>query len=327
MGNDPLREPGECGHPAVGSRDNTETETAADAYATRHDPFVYFHSIIDNTTLCDSHVVNLNLLPQDLAALGATPNYVFITPDLCSDGHDASCADTSRPGGFPGIEQFLQQWVPAITGSPAFKEQNGLLIITFDEASTSDTSSCCGEIPGPGSPLPGLTGAGGGEVGAVLLSPCIKPGTISMVAYNHYTMLRSVEDIFGLPHLGYAQLPGEQSFGSDVFTNAAACSAPPSVALRATVPGHGGAGAARTVTLSFSSKAARSTFTLQERVAAHGHVRAGAWRYVVKASASGSARFRGAAGTKYQFRARATSPLGLTGPWVTRTLTVGGHHS
>ena len=89
------------------------------------------------------------LLPQDLSSAASTPNYVFITPDLCGDGHDATCADPKRPGGFAGIDQFLEQWVPAITGSPAFRDDNGLLAIIFDEASTSDSSSCCGEIPGP----------------------------------------------------------------------------------------------------------------------------------------------------------------------------------
>ncbi len=96
-----------------------------------------------------THVVNLDDLPQDLASAAKTPNYVFITPDLCGDGHDATCSDSSRPGGFAGIEQFLQQWVPMITHSAAFKQQNGLLIITFDEAGDSDASSCCGEIAGP----------------------------------------------------------------------------------------------------------------------------------------------------------------------------------
>ncbi len=218
MGADPSREAAECAHPGVGQRDGTQSASATDQYATRHNPFVYFHSIIDDTALCDSHVVNLDQLPRDLASAASTPNYVFITPDLCSDGHDASCADKTRPGGFAGINQFLQEWVPMITGSPAYKTQNGLLAIVFDEASTSDTSSCCGEIPGPNSPSPGVNGPGGGDTGAVLLSPCIKPGTITTQAYNHYSLLRSVEDIFGLAHLGYAQLPGETSFGSDVFT-------------------------------------------------------------------------------------------------------------
>src|SRR5581483_8437365 len=129
----------------------------------------------------------------------------------------AGCS-ASNPGGYTGIQAFLQKYVPMITGSAAFKH-NGLLIVTFDEAATSDASSCCGEIPGPnGLTVPGAeSGDGGGKVGAVLLSPCIKPGTVTQTAYNHYTMLRSLEDIFGVPHLGYAQLPGETTFGADIF--------------------------------------------------------------------------------------------------------------
>lgn len=65
--------------------------------------------------------------------------------------------------------------------------------------------------------LPGLGGPGG-DVGLVALSPYIKPGTVSGVDYNHYSMLRTIEDIFGLPHLGDAAEPGVRSFGKDVFT-------------------------------------------------------------------------------------------------------------
>ena len=218
MGADPSRESRTCGHPAIGKQDKTESATAKDQYATRHNPFVYFHSIIDRQAYCNSHVVNLSPLRHDLAKATTTPNLVFITPDLCADGHDATCANSKRPGGFAGIQKFLKTWVPRITGSPAYRQQNGLLLIIFDEASTSDSSSCCGEIPGPNSPSPGISGPGGGDTGAVLLSPCIKPGTVSHMPYNHYTMLRSVEDIFGLPHLGYAGLSGARSLGSDVFT-------------------------------------------------------------------------------------------------------------
>src|SRR5207248_2331542 len=158
-----------------------------------------------------SHVVNLSLLGHDLAKARTTPNYVFITPDLCGDGHDATCASHKRPGGFAGIQQFLKNWVPRIRRSPAYRKQNGLLLIIFDEAATSDSSSCCHEMPGPNSPSPGIGGPGGGDTGAVFLSPCIKPGTVSHQAYNHYTLLRSVEDIFKVPHLGYAGLSGERS--------------------------------------------------------------------------------------------------------------------
>ena len=63
---------------------------------------------------------------------------------------------------------------------------------------------------------PGLTGPGGGVVGAVLLSPFIAPGTVSIVAYNHYSMLGSVERIFGLSTLGEAT--GAGAFGAGVYT-------------------------------------------------------------------------------------------------------------
>jgi phosphatidylinositol-3-phosphatase len=64
-----------------------------------------------------------------------------------------------------------------------------------------------------------MPGPGGGRVGAVLLSPFIKPGTVSTVDYNHYSSLRSIEDLFGLTHLGDAAMPRVKSFGPDVYTN------------------------------------------------------------------------------------------------------------
>ena len=101
--------------------------------------------------------------------------------------------------------------------APAYRD-GGLIVVTFDEG--SDAAACCGETSGPGHPnvpLPGRTGPGGGRVGAVLLSPLIKPGTVSTVNYNHYSLLRTIEDIFDLPHLGDAAMPQVRSFGKDVF--------------------------------------------------------------------------------------------------------------
>ncbi len=104
-----------------------------------------------------------------------------------------------------------------ITNSPAFR-QDGLLVITFDESDgpQADSSACCGEGPGVDSPLPGLTGFGGGRVGAVLLSPFIAGGTVSATPYNHYSLLASIEQLFGLGRLGYAAtVPA--TFAADVF--------------------------------------------------------------------------------------------------------------
>jgi hypothetical protein len=240
MGNDPNRESATCGHPMIGQPDGTQKATAADQYASRHDPFVYFHSIIDLPG-CAAHVVNLAALASDLQDEATTPNYVFITPNLCHDGHDGGgaskkCAD-GEPGGLVSADKFLADTVPGILASAAFKH-DGLLIVTFDEADSEghDASACCHEPRGanikPGGMVafgpsdqipdkgPGITGPGGGRVGAVLVSPFIKAGTISKTPYNHYALLRSIEDFFGLSYLGYAGQKSLKSFGKDIFNAA-----------------------------------------------------------------------------------------------------------
>jgi hypothetical protein len=158
-------------------------------------------------------------LPIDLKRYATTPNYVFITPNLCHDGYDSPCVD-GEPGGLVSADAFLQKWVPQILNSPAY-QRDGLLLILFDEAefsgSNADSSACCNEIPGPNSPLPGIAGPGGGLVGAVVLSRYVRPGTITTTPYNYYSMLRTMEDLFGLGHLGYAGQNGLSSFDADVF--------------------------------------------------------------------------------------------------------------
>jgi hypothetical protein len=219
MGDDPVRDNGTtCAHPPLGMPDPTETAAADDQYATRHNPFVYFHSLLDSGA-CAAHDVPLSRLAGDLRSAKTTPNLVFITPDLCHDGHDATCAD-GGPGGLPAADAFLRTWVPRITGSAAYR-RDGLLAVIFDEAA-SDSSACCGEQSGPNTPAAGgqSGGAGGGRTGAVMLSPFIAPGTVTTQDYNHYSLLRSVEDFFGLGHLGYAAATGLRPLGSDVFTNA-----------------------------------------------------------------------------------------------------------
>jgi hypothetical protein len=231
MGNVPTRESANCGHPAVGSTDATEKAASGDGYATRHNPFVYFHSIIDNASLCNTHVVPLGTttgalpertlsgttgLQRDLAAVSTTPNFSFITPNLCNDGHDGACVNQPGQGSqLANVDAFLQQWVPLITNSAAFKK-DGLLEVTFDEADIGDATSCCRQVPGPASANPGINGPGGGRIGTVLISPFIHPGTVSTVHYNHYSSLATIEDLFGLAKLGQAKTVSA-SFGQDIF--------------------------------------------------------------------------------------------------------------
>jgi phospholipase C len=219
MGKDPSRESATCAHSAINNPENLLHATVKDQYAVKHNPFVYFHTIIDDHARCDAHVVNLNQLAKDFASEASTPNYAFITPNLCNDGHDAPCID-HQPGGLVSADAFLQKWVPIITGSAAFK-QDGLLIITFDESDgrgPDGASACCGEqgLSGAGSP-PGMQGPGGGRIGAVLISPFIEAATISRVSYNHYSLLRSVAGFFGVAPLGFAGEKELRPFGADIF--------------------------------------------------------------------------------------------------------------
>jgi phosphatidylinositol-3-phosphatase len=253
MGNDPAREAKTCGHPDLGvGTDNTNLAEApsvavppGDAYTTRRNPFVYFHSILDDAESCARHVVNLDLLPGDLAGERTTPNFVYIAPNLCNSGHDgvgtgqpgSTCANWD-PGGLTSVDGFLKKWVPQITNSPAF-QKDGLLIIIFVGGDSQERlsgnpitgkrtaeivfpgESCCNQQPGPNlaKARPAtmtlldtatlvqqitMDGYGGGRVGALLLSPFVKPGSSSDTPYNDYSLLRTIEDSFHLDHIGYA---------------------------------------------------------------------------------------------------------------------------
>src|SRR5215212_3255835 len=204
-----------CRHPDINAHDETQTATRENQYAARHNPYVYFHSIIDRP-ICNTNVLDLSALETDLAQASTTPSYSFITPDLCSDAHDEPCVD-GRPGGLKSADEFLKTWVPRITGSPAYQD-GGLVIVTFDEVE-DDASDCCKEPMGPNTPNNGgpTQGNGGGRIGAVLLSPYVKPGSVNDTPYNHYSLLRSVEDMFALPHLAFAAQDGLKPFEDDVF--------------------------------------------------------------------------------------------------------------
>jgi hypothetical protein len=213
---------GPCGHPDLGAADPTSAATppAGQTYATFRNPFVYFHSLIDSSA-CASNDVGLNKLAGDLTNAKDTPSFSYIVPGLCHNGSPTPCA-AGAPAGLPAAEGFLKQVVPEILGSKAYKE-NGLLAITTDEAPSSgefaDSSSCCGQPQFPNLPASSsaLGPEGGGQVGALLLSPFIKQG-VSQEPYNHFSLLRTIEDLFGLPHLGYAGLSKVSSFEPSIFS-------------------------------------------------------------------------------------------------------------
>lgn len=218
-----------CAHPSLGQPDPTSQPAAtAAAYSTFHNPFVYFAAIADSPG-CASDDVGLTALKGDLASAKSTPSFLYIAPDSCDDGSPTPCGAGAQSG-MVAANSFLQTVVPEITGSKAYKEA-GLLVITVDAAPSSgefaDSSSCCGQPLFPNAPSKTPAGAprGGGSVGALLLSPYVKGGSSNgaeladpaQEPYNHFSLLRTIEDLFGLGHIGYAALPNVKSFEPALF--------------------------------------------------------------------------------------------------------------
>jgi phosphatidylinositol-3-phosphatase len=135
-------------------------------YAQKHDPFIYYNDIRNITARCQSHLVPYTQLSSDLGSTTTTPNYAFITPNMCDDMHDCSI----QTG-----DSWLQKQVPAILASPAFTAQNSLLAITWDEGDLSNN-----------------------QVPLILLGSHVLPDGLSGVGYNHYSLLHTVEAALGL---------------------------------------------------------------------------------------------------------------------------------
>jgi hypothetical protein len=216
---------GVCAHPALGQVDPTATQTASTGpYATFRNPFVYFGSIAGSPS-CATQDVGINSLKGDLGNPGSTPSFAYIAPDRCHDGNPTPCT-AGAPAGMGPADRFLQTVVPEILESKAYRH-GGLIVITSDEAPSigeyADSSSCCGQPSFPNLPASATAGRaprGGGTVGALLISPYIKAGTTSPEQFNHFSLLRTIEDFFSLEHLGYAGLSGVKSLEPSLFLSA-----------------------------------------------------------------------------------------------------------
>jgi hypothetical protein len=144
-------------------------------YAKKHDPFLYFVDVAGNATRC-SHVVALTQLTVDLAG-GPLPRFVWITPDLCHDTHDCGVASGDR---------FLSGLVPTLQRAMG---PDGLLFLTWDEGSTD--AGCCGS-------------PGGGHIAAIVVGSAVRAGTRLAGPFSHYSILRTIEAVWGMPPLRQA---------------------------------------------------------------------------------------------------------------------------
>jgi phosphatidylinositol-3-phosphatase len=178
--------------PCLHSQEN-HIEKYRTGYATRHNPFLYFAGIVRNEARCAAHDVPIGHLAQDLAGPGL-PSLSFIIPDTCHDGHDCplSTADT-----------WVKDNVGPLLERPEIRD-HGLVIFTFDEADASDQRGCC-------------FNSRGGRIATWIVGAGVAVGRHSNTEYNHYSLLRTVEDNFGLPCLRHACDSVTASYGPEVW--------------------------------------------------------------------------------------------------------------
>lgn len=216
-----------CAHPMSGAADPSAIApvagTTAPDYQTWRNPFVYFGSLIGSPA-CASGDLGMSALKGDLASEKSTASFSYIAPGPCDDGNPAPCAP-GKTDGMIAANGFLQKVVPEILASKAYK-QNGLLAITVDNAPATgeyaDSSSCCGQPKFPNLPAPTgvakLSGSGGGQVGLLLLSPFVKKGGgLAQETYDHFSLLATIEQLFGLGKLGYAGAAEVKAFSASLF--------------------------------------------------------------------------------------------------------------
>ncbi len=140
----------------------------AATYAQKHNPFIYFNDIKDNPKVC-ANIVPLSQLATDLKTKNTTPDFIWITPNLCNDMHDCSVATG---------DAWLKNEVPIILNSQAFTKQNSVLFITWDEGDTLNN-----------------------RIATLLIGNSVKTGYKSQIFYTHYSLLKTIENLWNLPYL------------------------------------------------------------------------------------------------------------------------------
>ena len=195
MVNPETGQPDNCVYPQPGAPATPVTG----GYDVHLNPFPYFHSLLDLGD-CSLNDVPLTELEQDLKQAKSTPNFSYISPNLCNVGVSGQCAP-GAPDGAGAADAFLAAWVPKILASPAYKA-DGLLVVTFGQLNA--TAPVDPALPPPADPL---------KVGTLLISPFVTPGATDAVGYDPCSLMRSTEDLFGLSPLAKAAGPKVRSFG------------------------------------------------------------------------------------------------------------------
>ena len=137
--------------------------SSSGAYAVKHDPAAYYVGIRND---CRRHDVPMTMLGPELRG-NRLPAFALVIPNLCNDMHDCPV----QTG-----DEWLRHWLPRIFESPSYRARTTVLILTFDEGTDSTN-----------------------HVSAILVSPATPPVTRAMQRFDHYSLLKTTEQLLGLP--------------------------------------------------------------------------------------------------------------------------------
>jgi hypothetical protein len=155
------------------------TKNNNDSYYEPDDaPFINFTNISGNTTRCAQHLFDTTQLTADLQSTATTPNFSWIAADDYYDGEASGNGSTTS---VQTQDNWLKQTLQPIFASPAWTQQRSLLILTWDESSSSSAN----------------------HVGAIVYGSqgTVGSGALSTTNYNHYSSGRTIERALGIGSL------------------------------------------------------------------------------------------------------------------------------
>jgi acid phosphatase len=138
-------------------------------YARKVNPFLYFRDVTSDPRRL-ARIVPYSQLGRDIVAR-RLPDFSLVVPNLCHDMHSCSV----------GVgDSWLRQQLPLLLKSPQLR--HGVIFVLFDEGAGN--------------------AGGGGHVPALVIGPLVRPGSVASEPVDHYSVLRTIEQAWGLPYLG-----------------------------------------------------------------------------------------------------------------------------
>jgi hypothetical protein len=174
-------------------------------YASKHSGFLNFASVQTDPERA-AKIVNFEQLDSDLSE-NRMPSFALIVPNQCNEMHGlhgvgvpADCDGANLPALIRRGDKVVAQLVAKIEATPDWKSsENVALVVTFDEGSGKTREGCCATTPNAPSNF------GGGHIPTIVITNHGPRGLKDATPYNHYSLLRTIEDAFGLrPHLAHA---------------------------------------------------------------------------------------------------------------------------